>query len=110
MDGLGSQRRSGQAAIGLGIVPERDRLLTDLVLPRVPRGTEHSPIHQARRAWMPTAEQDRAAFQFRQGIGHLIRREGVRDRRLWVLDGRIWEPSQKWLFAPAKAILTAHQR
>jgi hypothetical protein len=28
---------------------------------------------------MPTAERDRAAFQFRQGIGRLMRREGVRD-------------------------------
>lgn len=97
-------------ALDPGITPERDRLLTDLVLPRVPLGTEHSSIHQARRAWMPTAERDRAAFQFRQGIGRLMRREGVRDRRLWVLDGRIWEPSQKWLFAPVKAILKAYQR
>jgi len=69
-----------------------------------------SKIHQARRAWMPTAERDRAAFQFRQGIGRLMRREGARDQRLWVLDGRIWEPNQKWLFAPVKAILTAYQR
>jgi ATP-dependent DNA helicase DinG len=93
-----------------GIVPARDRLLTDLVLPRVPLGTEHSSIHQARRVWMPTAERDRAAFQFRQGIGRLMRREGVGDRRLWVLDGRIWEPSQKWLFVPVRAILEAYQR
>jgi len=26
---------------------------------------------------------------FKQGVGRLIRRDGVKDRRLWVLDGRI---------------------
>ncbi len=31
-----------------------------------------------------------AAFTLRQGLGRLIRREGLRDRRIWFLDGRIY--------------------
>lgn len=101
---------TGPAWTGLDLsdrdVPaEDDRLLTDLVIPRIPFGAERSSIHQLRAQFMWTAERDRAAFQFRQGVGRLMRRPGVRRRRLWVLDGRIWTARTPWLFTPIKGIL-----
>jgi Rad3-related DNA helicase len=41
----------------------------------------------------------RAAFQFRQGLGRLIRREGVTNRRLWLLDARMWRDDAPWYMA-----------
>ena len=90
----------------------QDWLLTDVVIPRVPFGVERSATHLARAAWMKSAERDRAAFQMRQGMGRLMRRPGLMERRLWVLDGRIWmaEPAAAWLFQPVKALLRHYSR
>lgn len=89
---------------------KHDWLLTDVVIPRIPYGTERSAIHRARMAWMQTAERDRAAFQLRQGIGRLIRREGVKNRRVWMLDGRLHQQDAAWLMEPVKAVLDAYCR
>ena len=70
--------------------PANDFLLTDLIIPRVPLGTEHSRIHRARVHYNAYAEFDRAAMQFRQGVGRLVRGPELRERRLIILDGRIW--------------------
>ncbi len=82
-----------------------DKRLTYLVIPRVPFGTERSSVHQVRMKTLQTAERDRAAFQFRQGLGRLVRRPGVPNQHLMVLDGRIWSNEKKWLFAPIRAML-----
>lgn len=104
---------TGPARTGLnlssGPEPKDDWLLTDVVIPRIPYGTERSAIHRARMAWMNSAERDRAAFQLRQGIGRLIRREGVKNRRLWMLDGRLHRKEAAWLMAPVKAVLDAYR-
>jgi ATP-dependent DNA helicase DinG len=94
-----------------GIDAARDTLLTDLVIPRIPFGTESSSVHKYRRSWMATAERDRAAFQLRQGLGRLLRREGLPQRRLWVLDGRIWGPPRHaFLVAPIRLLLERYPR
>lgn len=92
-----------------GLTPEQDLLCTDLVIPRVPFGTEQSSSHRARKAVLKNAERDRAAFQFRQGLGRLMRTEGVCDRHLWVIDGRIWDPKRRWLFMPVKAMMRPYE-
>jgi ATP-dependent DNA helicase DinG len=80
--------------------PERDFLLTDIIIPRLPFGTEHSTIHERRKEqWGFIYEVYRAAFQFRQGLGRLIRREGVTNRRLWLLDARMWRDDAPWYMA-----------
>lgn len=88
-----------------GVLAEDDYLFTDLIIPRVPLGLEHSRIHQARVAWSPRVEWDRAAMQMRQGLGRLIRAEGLRHRRIAVLDGRIWTTRYKGMLDPIARML-----
>ncbi len=77
-----------------------DFMLTDLVIPRIPFGTEHSTIHESRKEIHGFVyEVYRAAFQFRQGLGRLMRREGVAGRRLWLLDARMWRDDAPWYIA-----------
>jgi ATP-dependent DNA helicase DinG len=96
---------TGPAWTGLDLAddenpPERDFLLTDIIIPRLPFGTEHSTIHERRKEqWGFIYEVYRAAFQFRQGVGRLIRREGVSGRRLWLLDARMWRDDAPWYMA-----------
>lgn len=69
---------------------EQDTLLTDLVIPAVPFGLNRTTTVMARieRHGFPI-ETVRAQRMFRQGLGRLVRREGLLDRNVWVLDGRL---------------------
>ena len=70
--------------------PTKDNLLTDLVIVRIPLGRSRSVAHQVRVERLGLEEEFvAAAFLLRQGIGRLIRREGVHNRKIWFLDGRI---------------------
>ncbi len=52
---------------------------------------ERSTVHLARAARVGfVAEMIGTQRRFLQMIGRLVRREGLRDRRLWVLDGRLF--------------------
>lgn len=98
---LGAQRQrviwlaTGAAWTGLDISdpsvnPEDDYLLTDLVIPRLPFGQNRTSIHQARLEYNFAAESVEARVKLLQGMGRLIRREGLRHRRIFLLDGRIF--------------------
>ena len=68
-----------------------DLLLTDLVVFRLPYNANRSSTHIARKEWMGySAEVYETAFRLKQGLGRLIRSEGLLHRNLWVLDSRIW--------------------
>jgi len=72
------------------IDPTKDNVLTDLVIVRIPLGRSRSVAHQLRVEKLGLEEEFvAAAFLLRQGIGRLIRREGVENRKIWFLDGRI---------------------
>lgn len=67
-----------------------DRILTDLVITRSPMGRNRTAAHMSRVSTLGFEhELLDAAFTLRQGLGRLIRREGLKDRRIWFLDGRI---------------------
>lgn len=85
--------------------PEHDFLVTDLVIPKIPFGVERSLAHLKRLKTIPSAERDRALFQFKQGLGRLIRRPGLRERNIWVLDARIWGSEKAWLYKPFRLLL-----
>lgn len=71
--------------------PAADFLLTDLVVVRAPFNVNRTSTHVARKEWMGyRAEICDTTFRFRQGLGRLIRSEGLKDRRMWILDPRIW--------------------
>lgn len=66
-----------------------DRLCTDLVIPNVPLGLNRGTTHAARTERFLPFEGMSMALLFRQGLGRLIRRPDLEDRRIWVLDGRL---------------------
>ena len=67
-----------------------DRILSDLVIARSPMGRNRTAAHMSRVSTLGFEQEllD-AAFTLRQGLGRLIRREGLKERRIWFLDGRI---------------------
>lgn len=87
--------------------PAEDFMLTDLAIINIPFGTNLSTTHKARQEWMNTAERDRAALEFKQGIGRLMRRGGLLDRRLHILDPRIWDKSV--YYAPFRRMLAGYK-
>ena len=73
--------------------PNKDTLLTDLVIGRVPVGLNRTNAmnHRVERLGMYPIVNE-ALLTFKQGLGRLIRRNGVKDRKIWILDGRIFGP------------------
>ncbi len=73
--------------------PAQDFTLTDLVITRVPFGTNKTAVHLARSKRLGfDVECMEAALRLKQGLGRLIRREGLTKRRIWMLDGRSHSP------------------
>jgi CRISPR type IV-associated DEAD/DEAH-box helicase Csf4 len=88
---------------------DQDFLLTDLVIPALPFGANKSTTHVQRMAMAGfVAEISEAQRLFRQGIGRLVRREGLLRRRIWVLDGRLHHPARKAMMADFWRVLNAY--
>jgi len=105
---------TGAAWTGLDLsdkhVPaQEDFLLTDLVIPAVPFGLERTNTHLARLRKMGfAAELVEVQRRLRQGIGRLVRREGVQARRIWMLDGRLINPANGARFEDVRRPLKAY--
>lgn len=104
---------TGGAGTGVDITqPDMDAAndwwLTDLVIVKIPFGTNRSTTHQARTEYNKIAERDRAALEFKQWIGRLIRRKGLQHRRIHILDPTVWE--DRAFFVPFRAILQPYPR
>lgn len=85
------------------IPPERDQVITDLVIPRLPIGTNRTLTHLARKRRLDgiggrsqKAEMIATAVTLRQGVGRLVRRQGVTARVLHMLDGRLTRTDGAW--------------
>jgi Rad3-related DNA helicase len=46
--------------------------------------------------------------RLRQGLGRLVRREGVQGRRIWILDGRLVNPANSTRFEDVRRPLKAY--
>lgn len=71
--------------------PELDMLLTDLVIVRAPIGlnrTNSMASRIERNGTYPIEKE--ALLLLKQGLGRLIRKDGVIDRHIWIMDGRLW--------------------
>jgi ATP-dependent DNA helicase DinG len=71
---------------------DNDAILTDTVITRIPFGLNRTSTHLARKSFHKTPfvlEHTEALLRMQQGIGRAIRRPGVKNRRLWSLDGRM---------------------
>ncbi len=56
----------------------------------MPFGTNRTAVHKARIKRLGfDIEAMEAALRLKQGLGRLIRREGVIGRRIWMMDGRV---------------------
>lgn len=80
----------GSAWTGIDIAdksvgPEQDLLLTDLFIPRLPSGFNRSLTHSSRVKKLGfMAEVHETLRHFRQGVGRLVRREGLQFRRMCI--------------------------
>ena len=104
----------GPAWTGLNLTLEQenvpaheDTLLTDLVIVCSPIGLNRSTVmlHRIEKTFA-TAIAKETLLILKQGLGRLIRRNGVKNRRIWILDARIW--SDSWMpayTAAAKRLL-----
>lgn len=78
------------------VAPEDDRMLTDLIITRIPIGVGRTVIHERRvRIHGFSIVLQEAIWHLRQGLGRLVRREGVVSKQLWVLDSRL-DGSEAW--------------
>lgn len=78
---------------------DRDNVLTNLVIPVAPLGTGM------------IAEIGATSIMFRQGIGRLIRREGLPlNRRLHFIDARIHESQWRSVLRPVFQALCRYPR
>lgn len=76
--------------------PQQDNMLTDLIIPRLPFGLNKSMTHKTRTESLSSVPWELldAAMRFKQGLGRLVRREGLpNNRRIFVLDGRFSDPA-----------------
>ena len=105
---------SGSAWTGLDITDEgraakADLLLTDLMILRVPIGLNRTSTQfTRRRALGYNAVLFEAAFVLRQGLGRLMRRQGLTARRIWLLDGRIDAEQGYRSFLPFRSLFDAY--
>ena len=109
---------TGSAWTGLDLrdeiaAAEDDRMLTDLVITRLPimmANSVHATL-RAQRAGMSMMRLD-TSFRLRQGIGRLVRAKGQPDRRLWICDGRPWSSKKPYpyLCGPSLRAIDAYPR
>lgn len=88
--------------------PTEDNLITDLVIPRIPFGLNKSLTQLHRMSIQSAVPWDLldAAMRFKQGIGRLVRREGLpNNRRIFVLDGRLNDPRFSNYLLPIRQVM-----
>lgn len=92
--------------------PGQDNLLTDLIIPRYPVGANRSITHAYRKARLGWhIELNDTMLFLRQGLGRLVRREGIpNNRRIWLLDTRMYVDKQNPLKGMISRLLDAYQR
>ena len=91
--GVGAAWTGVDLADKLELDPKLDMMLTDLIIGCLPIGMNRSATMQARIDRMGTHPIEKEALMMlRQGLGRIIRREGVQNRHIWFLDGRLWTP------------------
>lgn len=108
---------TGPAWTGLDLkdtVPAaEDTLLTDVVVTRLPLMPPSSlvAIGRRERAGIGDARME-LVFMFRQGIGRLVRAEGLPHRRLWICDGRLFVTDARaaHLTQPCRRVLAQYPR
>lgn len=92
----------------LSIPAEEDNLLTDLIIPRTPYSLNQTISAAAKGLTAAKHIQalEEAGSTLKQGIGRLVRREGIPcNRRIFYIDSRIYERNKKALLNMSTALL-----
>lgn len=94
--------------------PHEDQTITDLVVTRLPFGLSRSLGQRVKLALQkPEGYLDEAldcARRLRQGLGRGVRRDGLtNNRRFFILDGRLSDPSSLLMTAPSLRVVDAYR-
>lgn len=104
--GLGTSAWTGVNLSDQGVSADMDMMLTDVMIPRLPFGCNHTLTHDRRRRQLGMmCEVHETMRLFRQGVGRLVRREGLEHRRLWVTDARLNPKAGKQFLGGFRAFL-----
>ena len=88
---------------GSPIKAQDDVVLTDLVIPRLPYGTNQSLSHLLRMRTSPAMPWDLldASLRLKQALGRLVRRADLpKNRRIFLLDARVTDPAMEGRLVP----------
>jgi CRISPR type IV-associated DEAD/DEAH-box helicase Csf4 len=88
---------------GAPIKAEADNVLTDLVITRLPYGTNQSLSHLIRMRTSPSMPWDLldASLRLKQALGRLVRRANLpKNRRIFLLDARVTDPTMAGRLVP----------
>lgn len=72
-----------------GVAAKNDHMISDLAVLRIPFGLNQSSTHLNRKKYQYVADALESALMFKQGLGRLVRRRGVPEKNIWILDPRI---------------------
>jgi CRISPR type IV-associated DEAD/DEAH-box helicase Csf4 len=91
-----------------------DETITDLVVTRLPFGLSQSLGQRVKLALQSRAgyleEALDCARRLRQGLGRPVRRDGLnKNRRFFVLDGRLSDPASLAMTAPALRVIESYR-
>jgi CRISPR type IV-associated DEAD/DEAH-box helicase Csf4 len=116
----------GNAWIGLDIngkniglkldeISERDNVLTDLIIAKIPFGTNRSLTHQMRMIRNQHRSSDielmNTMMLLKQGFGRLVRLENQpKNRRIHLLDGRLSHPQYKGYLSMVRALIDTYPK
>lgn len=93
-------------------IQEKDNVVTDLVIPKIPFGLNMSLSHAVRKKSGYKGARNEVldtAIRFKQGVGRLIRlQDQPANRRVFLLDGRIHDPARNGFFTPIKQFINTY--
>lgn len=96
-----------------GFAAGADDVLTDLVLTNIPFRTNRSLTHASRVMRGSNFEFFDTFVKFKQGIGRLVRNPSPdlkANRRLWILDGRLYDLKWRGRLAAFSALLRPYRQ
>lgn len=98
-----------------GFAPEVDNVITDLVVTRIPFAMIRSLTHRTRVENPRDAHQMHeaivAGIMFQQGIGRLVRADGIpANRRIFVVDGRMNDPVMSGYVTPVRRAMVGYRQ
>ena len=104
-------------SIGLNLdeISEKDNVLTDLIIAKIPFGANRSLTHQVRMVRNQHRSSDielmNTMMLLKQGFGRLVRLENQpKNRRIHLLDGRLNHPQYKGYLSMVRSLIDTYPK